>query len=287
MKKLVNNNLHTLNITFLQILIKKCREVIFLYFKKVEITGVNTATLPVLTDKDREQLIFRMKNGDKKAKDRLVMANLKLILSIIQKINIKNADPDDLFQVGCVGLIKALNNFEPAMNVQFSTYGVVMIMGEIKRYIRDNSTLKISRSTKDMAYRALSYRESFTKLSGREPTTNEIAAGLGTTMYAVSSALEAMSPTLSLNEPAYCEEDDSICLMDQVQGEDFENSFISKTVIQDVLHSLEKRDKYILNLRFLQGKTQTQVAKIVGISQAQVSRIEKNILQAVRKQLDV
>ncbi len=282
-----NNNLHTLNITFLQILIKNCREVIFLYLKKVEITGINTATLPVLSDKDREQLIFKMKKGDKKAKDRLVMANLKLILSIIQKINIKNADPDDLFQVGCIGLIKALNNFEPAMNVQFSTYGVVMIMGEIKRYMRDNSILKISRSTKDMAYKALSYRELFSKESGREPTAEEIAAGLDTTVYAVTSAMEAMSPTLSLNEPAFCEEDDSICLMDQVQGEDFENSFISKTIIQDVLHALEKRDKYILNLRFLQGKTQTQVAKIVGISQAQVSRIEKNILMAVKKQLDV
>lgn len=282
-----NNNLHTLNITFLQILIKNCREVIFLYLKKVEITGINTATLPVLSDKDREQLIFKMKKGDKKAKDRLVMANLKLILSIIQKINIKNADPDDLFQVGCIGLIKALNNFEPAMNVQFSTYGVVMIMGEIKRYMRDNSILKISRSTKDMAYKALSYRELFSKESGREPTTEEIAAGLDTTVYAVTNAMEAMSPTLSLNEAAFCEEDDSICLMDQVQGEDFENSFISKTVIQDVLHALEKRDKYILNLRFLQGKTQTQVAKIVGISQAQVSRIEKNILMAVKKQLDV
>lgn len=282
-----NNNLHTLNITFLQILIKNCREVIFLYLKKVEITGINTATLPVLSDKDREQLIFKMKKGDKKAKDRLVMANLKLILSIIQKINIKNADPDDLFQVGCIGLIKALNNFEPAMNVQFSTYGVVMIMGEIKRYMRDNSILKISRSTKDMAYKALSYRELFSKESGREPTAEEIAAGLDTTVYAVTSAMEAMSPTLSLNEPAFCEEDDSICLMDQVQGEDFENSFISKTVIQDVLHALEKRDKYILNLRFLQGKTQTQVAKIIGISQAQVSRIEKNILMAVKKQLDV
>ena len=282
-----NNNLHTLNITFLQILIKNCREVIFLYLKKVEITGINTATLPVLSDKDREQLIFKMKKGDKKAKDRLVMANLKLILSIIQKINIKNADPDDLFQVGCIGLIKALNNFEPAMNVQFSTYGVVMIMGEIKRYMRDNSILKISRSTKDMAYKALSYRELFSKESGREPTAEEIAAGLDTTVYAVTSAMEAMSPTLSLNEPAFCEEDDSICLMDQVQGEDFENSFISKTVIQDVLHALEKRDKYILNLSFLQGKTQTQVAKIIGISQAQVSRIEKNILMAVKKQLDV
>lgn len=282
-----NNNLHTLNITFLQIIIKKCREVMFLYFKKVEITGINTRLLPVLSDSERQQLIVKMKNGDKKAKDQLVMSNLKLILSIIQKINIKNSDPDDLFQVGCVGLIKALNNFEPAMNVQFSTYGVVMIMGEIKRYLRDNNIMRISRSTKDMAFKVLNYQEEFIRNTGREPTTEEVAAGLDTTTYIVSTALEAMSPAVSLNEPVFNEEDTGICIMDQIPGEDFENSLIAKTVIQDIIHSLEKRDKYILDLRFLQGKTQSQVAKIVGISQAQVSRIEKNILLAVRKQLIV
>ena len=282
-----NNNLHTLNITFLQIIIKKCREVMFLYFKKVEITGINTRLLPVLSDSERQQLIVKMKNGDKKAKDQLVMSNLKLILSIIQKINIKNSDPDDLFQVGCVGLIKALNDFEPAMNVQFSTYGVVMIMGEIKRYLRDNNIMRISRSTKDMAFKVLNYQEEFIRNTGREPTTEEIAAGLDTTTYIVSTALEAMSPAVSLNEPVFNEEDTGICIMDQIPGEDFENSLIAKTVIQDIIHSLEKRDKYILDLRFLQGKTQSQVAKIIGISQAQVSRIEKNILMAVRKQLIV
>ena len=282
-----NNNLHTLNITFLQIIIKKCREVMFLYFKKVEITGINTRLLPVLSDSERQQLIVKMKNGDKKAKDQLVMSNLKLILSIIQKINIKNSDPDDLFQVGCVGLIKALNNFEPAMNVQFSTYGVVMIMGEIKRYLRDNNIMRISRSTKDMAFKVLNYQEEFIRNTGREPTTEEVAAGLDTTTYIVSTALEAMSPAVSLNEPVFNEEDTGICIMDQIPGEDFENSLIAKTVIQDIIHSLEKRDKYILDLRFLQGKTQSQVAKIIGISQAQVSRIEKNILMAVRKQLIV
>ena len=258
-----------------------------MYFKKVEITGINTAALPVLSDKDRELLILRMKNGDSKAKDHLVMANLKLILSIIQKINIKNSDPDDLFQVGCIGLIKALNNFEPAMNVQFSTYGVVMIMGEIKRYMRDNSILKISRSTKDTAYRALNYQEEFIKNNSREPTTDEIAAGLGISAYEVSNALEAMIPALSLNEPAFCEEEDGVSVIDQVRTEDFENVFISKTIIQDIIHALEKRDKYILNLRFLQGKTQSQVAKLIGISQAQVSRIEKNILSTIKKQLNI
>lgn len=282
-----STNLHTLNITFLQILIKNCREVIFLYYKKVEITGINTASLPVLNEKDRRQLISKMKNGDKKARDMLIMANLKLILSIIQKINIKNADPDDLFQVGCVGLIKALNNFDPGLNVQFSTYGVVMILGEIKRYIRDNSLLKVSRSTKDMAYRAMSFKENFVNLYGRDPTIEEIATGLDTSVFAVSNCLEAMSPTVSLQEPVFGGEEESLCIMDQVPGEDFENSFISKTIIKDILHNLEKREKYILNLRFLQGKTQMQVAGIVGISQAQVSRIEKNILMNIRKQLNI
>ncbi|MBQ5326028.1 MAG: sigma-70 family RNA polymerase sigma factor [Oscillospiraceae bacterium] len=253
----------------------------------MEITGINTRDLPQLDDASRQQLISEMKKGSKRAKDKLVMANLKLILSIIQKINIKNADPDDLFQVGCVGLIKALDNFDPSLNVQFSTYGVVMILGEIKRYIRDNSILKISRSTKDMAYRIMSFKEEFLKQNGREPTVEETAFSLNTTAYAVSNALEAMSPALSLYEPVYSEEEDSLCLMDRIQGEDFENEFISKTVIQNVIHGLEKREKYILNLRFLQGKTQTQVAKIVGISQAQVSRIEKNVLVLVKKQLDI
>ena len=287
MKKLVNNNLHTLNITLLQIIIKNCREVIFLYYKKVEITGLNTASLPVLNDSDREALILKMKNGDKKAKEKLVMANLKLILSIIQKINIKNAEPDDLFQVGCIGLIKALNNFDPTLNVQFSTYGVVMILGEIKRYIRDNNTVKISRSTKDMAYKALGYKEDFINRTGREPSVEEIASALNTNVFTVSSAIEAMTPTVSLNEPAFNDEEDSYCLIDQIHSDDFENGFISKLVIQDILHNLEQREKYILNLRFLQGKTQTQVADIVGISQAQVSRIEKNILVTVKKQLNI
>lgn len=253
----------------------------------MEITGLNTASLPVLNDSDREALILKMKNGDKKAKEKLVMANLKLILSIIQKINIKNAEPDDLFQVGCIGLIKALNNFDPTLNVQFSTYGVVMILGEIKRYIRDNNTVKISRSTKDMAYKALGYKEDFINRTGREPSVEEIASALNTNVFTVSSAIEAMTPTVSLNEPAFNDEEDSYCLIDQIHSDDFENGFISKLVIQDILHNLEQREKYILNLRFLQGKTQTQVADIVGISQAQVSRIEKNILVTVKKQLNI
>ena len=253
----------------------------------MEITGINTSTLPVLTDKEREILIIKMKKGDKRARDILVISNLKLVLSVIQKINIKNSDPDDLFQVGCIGLIKALDNFDPNLNVQFSTYGVVMILGEIKRYIRDNNSIKISRSTKDIACKALSFKECFHKQNGREPTMEEIAIHLNVSQYILMNALESMIPSLSLYEPVYSDESDSLCLADQISVNDFEELFITKTLIKDLLHDLQKREKYILNLRFIQGKTQTQVADIVGISQAQVSRIEKNVLHAVKKQLGI
>lgn len=214
------------------------------------------------------------------------MANLKLILSIIQKVNSKNIDPDDLFQVGCIGLIKALNNFDPALNVQFSTYGVVMILGEIKRYIRDSSAVRVSRGTKDLAYKALNFKEEYIKENDTEPTMDEIARHLNTTRYKISSALEAISPALSLYEPAFSDESDGVYLLDQVTGENFEEAFSSKTVVQRVLHNLKKREKRIMNLRYIQGKTQTQVASIIGISQAQVSRIEKHVLSSVKKRLN-
>lgn len=214
------------------------------------------------------------------------MANLKLILSIIQKINSKNIDPDDLFQVGCIGLIKALNNFDPALNVQFSTYGVVMILGEIKRYIRDSSAVRVSRGTKDLAYKALNFKEEYIKENNTEPTIDEIARHLNTTRYKISSALEAISPAVSLYEPAFSDESDGVYLLDQVTGENFEEAFSSKTVVQQVLHNLKKREKRIMNLRYIQGKTQTQVASIIGISQAQVSRIEKHVLSSVKKRLN-
>ena len=253
----------------------------------MEITGINTATLPTLSEEERENLIWKMKKGDKRAKDVLVMANLKLILSIIQKINIKNTDPDDLFQVGCIGLIKALDNFDPSLNVQFSTYGVVMILGEIKRFIRDNNAMKISRSTKDVAYKAMAYREEFYGEYGREPTMEEIAQNLNISQFALKYAIDSMTEPLSLFDPIYNDESESLCLADQISTDTFEDVFISKTVIKDVIHNLQNREKYILNLRFLQGKTQMQVADIIGISQAQVSRIEKTVLSTVKKQLDI
>ena len=242
--------------------------------------------MPALSENERNELIIKMKAGDKKAKDILVMANLKLILSIIQKVNSKNIDPDDLFQVGCIGLIKALNNFDPGLNVQFSTYGVVMIMGEIKRYIRDNSALKVSRSTKDLAYKALAYKEKYIRENDCEPSADDIALHLGCEKARVAVALDAVSPALSLYEPTYGAEDDGAYLLDGIAQESFEESFSSGIVIREALHSLKNRVKYIINLRYLQGKTQTQVAQIVGISQAQVSRIEKSVLSSVKRQLE-
>ncbi len=228
-----------------------------------------------------------MKKGDKKAKDTLVMANLKLILSVIQKINIRNTDRDDLFQVGCIGLIKALNNFDPTLNIRFSTYGVVMILGEIKRYIRDNSAVRVSRSTKDLAYKALNFKEQYQRETGEEPSRSLIAKHFNTTTYKIRYALDAISPAVSLYEPAYGEESEGTYLLDRIYSDNFEEAFGVKTIMQDIFRGLKKREKYILNLRYLQGKTQTQVAAIIGISQAQVSRIEKNVLSTVKKQLSI
>ncbi|MBQ3588131.1 MAG: sigma-70 family RNA polymerase sigma factor [Oscillospiraceae bacterium] len=231
-------------------------------------------------------MIGKMKNGDKNAKDLLVMSNLKLVLSIIQKVNSKNIDADDLFQVGCIGLIKALDNFDTSLNVQFSTYGVVMILGEIKRYIRDNSPIRISRSTKDLGYRALAYKEQYIKDNNCEPSRADIALQLGVSTYQVYSAMEALSPAISLYEPVFGDENEGLYLLDRIATDNFEEGFCSETVILDVLHGLKRREKYIIYLRYMLGKTQAQVAEIIGISQAQVSRIEKNVLASVKKELN-
>jgi len=257
-----------------------------MHYKKVEIAGFDTADLPELSEEDRNVLIRKMKNGDKKAKDMLVMGNIKLVLSIIQRFRYKNVDFDDLFQVGCIGLIKALNNFDTSLNVQFSTYGVVMILGEIKRYIRDNQPLKVSRSVKDLAYKAISVKEKMTDSNGNEPTVQEIAAELNCSSFQISRALEALSPSISLYEPLYNDDASDVYLLDQISCDNFEEAIWSKIIMQDVLHNLEKREKRIMNLRFIKGKTQTEVAKEIGISQAQVSRIEKNVIGYIKTQLE-
>ena len=232
-------------------------------------------------------MISKMKNGDKKAKDLLVMSNLKLVLSIIQKVNSKNIDADDLFQVGCIGLIKALDNFDTTLNVQFSTYGVVMILGEIKRFMRDDQPLKVSRSIKDLAYKAMAVKEKLMDINGNEPSVQEIADELDCSCFQISRALEALSPSISLYEPMYNDESSDVYLLDQISSENFEEAFQSKIIMQDVLHNLKEREKHIMNLRFIKGKTQTEVAKEVGISQAQVSRIEKNIIGYIKTQLEI
>ena len=257
-----------------------------MYYKKVEISGVDTAGLPELQEEERMLLIEKMHQGDAKAKERLVMGNLKLVLSIIQRFRYKNVDFDDLFQVGCIGLIKALNNFDTSLNVQFSTYGVVMILGEIKRFIRDNQPLKVSRSVKDLAYKAMAAKEKLTDDDGNEPTVRELAEELNCSVYQVSRALEALSPSISLYEPLYSEETSDVYLLDQISCNNFEEEIWSKIIMQDALHNLQQREKRIMNLRFIKGKTQTQVAREIGISQAQVSRIEKNVITYIKKQLE-
>lgn len=257
-----------------------------MYYKKVEISGFDTANLPELNEEERNCLIMKMKNGDQKAKDMLVLGNLKLVLSIIQRFRYKNVDFDDLFQVGCIGLIKALNNFDTSLNIQFSTYGVVMILGEIKRFIRDNQPLKVSRSIKDLAYKAISTKERLTDSSGNEPTVQEIADELNCSSFQISRALEALSPSISLYEPLYNDDSSDVYLLDQISCDNFEEAIWSKIIMQDTLHNLKKREKHIMNLRFIKGKTQTEVAKEIGISQAQVSRIEKNVIGYIKQQLE-
>ena len=258
-----------------------------MYYKKVEISGFDTASLPEFTEEERNCLIERMKAGDKKAKDLLVLGNLKLVLSILQRFRYKNVDFDDLFQVGCIGLIKALNNFDVTLNVQFSTYGVVMILGEIKRFIRDDQPVKVGRSIKDMAYRALAVKEKLTDKDGNEPTLQQIAAELGCSCFQVSRAMEALSPSISLYEPVYNDDAADVYLLDQLSSENFEEAFQSKVIMQDVLHNLKQREKHIMNLRFIKGKTQMEVAKEIGISQAQVSRIEKSVIGYIKSQLEM
>ncbi|MBQ6896036.1 MAG: SigB/SigF/SigG family RNA polymerase sigma factor [Oscillospiraceae bacterium] len=258
-----------------------------MYYKKVEISGVDTAHLPDFTEQERNELIEKMRRGDTNAKDMLVIGNLKLVLSIIQRFRYKNVDFDDLFQVGCIGLIKALNNFDTSLNVQFSTYGVVMILGEIKRFIRDDQPVKVSRSIKDLAYKAVAAKERLTDTDGNEPTLQEIAEELDCSSYQVSRALEALSPSISLYESVYNDDSSDVYLLDQISSENFEEAFQSKIIMQDVLHNLKQREKHIMNLRFIKGKTQTEVAREIGISQAQVSRIEKSVIGYIKSQLEI
>ncbi len=248
-------------------------------YNKVELCGVNTGQLPVLTEAEKRQLLTLAHAGDKAARARMVEGNLRLVLSVVQRFAQRGENLDDLFQVGCIGLIKAIDNFDPAQPVRFSTYGVPMIIGEIRRFLRDNNALRVSRTLRDTAYRAMQARETLEKQLGREPTMDEIAAAAGLARREVTAALESVVEPLSLDEPVYTDGGDAMYVIDQVRDPDSEESWISRLQFRDTVAALSPREKRIMELRYLRGKTQMEVAQEIGISQAQVSRLEKGALQ--------
>lgn len=255
---------------------------------KVEICGVNTAKLPVLKNDETQKLLVKTKSGDRRAREALIHGNLRLVLSVIQKFAGRGENVDDLFQVGCIGLIKAIDNFDTSQNVRFSTYGVPMIAGEIRRYLRDNSSVRVSRSMRDTAYRVLQAKEKLTGESGREPTVDEIAKHLGIKREDVVFSMDAISDPVSLFEPVYTDGGESICVMDQI-GDDrsTDEHWLEKLALSDAISRLGDREKRILALRFYDGKTQMEVANEINISQAQVSRLEKNAINQIKKSIFV
>ncbi len=253
---------------------------------KVEICGVNTSKLPVLKNDETQALLERAKAGDKAAREELISGNLRLVLSVIQKFSGRGENVDDLFQVGCIGLIKAIDNFDTSQNVRFSTYGVPMIAGEIRRYLRDNSSVRVSRSMRDTAYRVLQAQEKLTADTGREPTTEEIASALGIKREEVVFSLDAISDPVSLFEPIYSDAGESVCVMDQIcDSRDTDESWLERLALSDAISSLGEREKRILALRYYDGKTQMEVADEIHISQAQVSRLEKNAIAQIKKNI--
>ncbi len=249
---------------------------------KVEITGVNTAKLKTLKESEKSELIARAKNGDERAREELVNGNLRLVLSVVQKFTSRGENPDDLFQVGCIGLIKAIDNFNPQFDVKFSTYAVPMIIGEIRRYLRDNNSLRVSRSMRDIAYKAMQSRERLTAQLLREPTPAEIAEDIDISEYAVVQALESIVEPVSLYEPVYSDGGDTIYVMDQVGDALTDRDWVDELTIRESIQALSDREKRILSLRFLAGRTQTEVAGEIGISQAQISRLEKNAIAKIK-----
>lgn len=251
---------------------------------KVEICGVNTAKLPNLSREKKEELFIKIKEGDKQAREEFIHGNLRLVLSVIQRFASRGENADDLFQVGCVGLIKAIDNFDLSQNVQFSTYAVPMIIGEIRRYLRDNNAIRVSRSLKDIAYKALYAKESLINKNSKEPTIQEIADKLEIPKEDVVMALDAISDPVSLFEPVYHDGGEAIYVMDQVKdAKNTDENWLENIAIAEAMKHLEEREKHILNLRFFEGKTQMEVAEEIGISQAQVSRLEKGALKQMRK----
>ncbi len=255
---------------------------------KVEICGVNTARLKTLSQTQMDSLLIRAKNGDPLARQELIEGNLRLVLSVIQRFDKRGECPDDLFQVGCIGLIKAIANFDPTKQVRFSTYGVPMIAGEIRRYLRDNSAIRVSRSIRDVAYRVLQCKEALILRLGREPSLEEIAKELSLPEADVAEALDAVCAPVSLHDPVYGDGGDPLTVMDQVRDtKNTEENWMERIALRNAFRKLGPREKQILSLRFYDGKTQMEVAGTLGISQAQVSRLEKGAISAMRKSVGV
>ena len=251
---------------------------------KVEICGVNTSKLPVIPKERKEELFLKIKSGDTEAREEFVQGNLRLVLSVIQRFNNRGENIDDLFQVGCIGLIKAIDNFDLSQNVQFSTYAVPMIIGEIRRYLRDNNAIRVSRSLKDIAYKALYIKEKLVNSTSKEPTIAEIAKEMDVPKEDVVFALEAITDPVSLYEPVYHDGGEAIYVMDQVKDtKNTDENWLENIAIGEALKRLNQRERNILNMRFFQGKTQMEVADEIGISQAQVSRLEKSALKHMKK----
>ena len=251
---------------------------------KVEICGVNTAKLPTLKSDEMTELLRRSHAGDECARETLIQGNLRLVLSVIQRFASRGENADDLFQVGCVGLIKAIDNFDVSQNVRFSTYGVPMIIGEIRRYLRDNSAIRVSRSMRDTAYRVLQCREAMQAEQSREPTLEEVARRLELPLETVNTAMDAISAPVSLYDPVYTDGGDPLTVMDQVRDtKNTDEQWVERIALREAISTLGEREKRILALRFFDGRTQMEVASEVGISQAQVSRLEKNAIRTLRK----
>ena len=253
---------------------------------KVEICGVNTSKLPVLTAEEKAELFRRIKSGDEQARELYIKGNLRLVLSVIRRFQNSSENADDLFQIGCIGLIKAIDNFDTTLQVKFSTYAVPMIIGEIRRYLRDNNSIRVSRSLRDTAYKAIHAKEVLSRNSFKEPTLQEIAAESGVAAEDILYALDAIQSPMSLYEPVYTEGGDTLYVMDQVSDKkNKEENWIEELSLEAAMERLNERERYIITLRFFEGKTQMEVAEQINISQAQVSRLEKNALKIMRKYL--
>ena len=253
---------------------------------KVEICGVNTAKLQTLKNDEMRELLDRSHHGDKDARDKLICGNLRLVLSVIQRFTSRGENPDDLFQVGCIGLIKAIDNFDPSHEVMFSTYGVPMISGEVKRFLRDNNAVRVSRSMRDTAYRAMQIKEQLTNENGKEPNITEIAKRMELPPEDIVIALESIVEPVSLYEPVFSDGGDTIYIMDQVKGGTTDGDWLEEIAMREAIRDLTDRERKILSMRFIDGKTQTEVAGEIGISQAQVSRLEKGAMSRIKGELE-